>query len=147
MTEENQIDQPTEAEAPKKNRKLKKDVNYETGIITIEAIGGKKGPVTYNFNDLPAEMQKKLGPFGMSHKLGDAASSVKGVEAEESIARVWEGMKKNEWSTRGPATPKIAISEIVSNLDAMTPAMQKKAKEALAALGIALPEEPTKEAA
>jgi len=129
-------------EAPKKSRKLEKATDYDTGIVTIKAIGGTAGPITYDFNELPEDMQKKLGPFGMSHKLGDAASSVKGVEAEKAIARVWEGMLKGDWTTRGPATPKIALSEIADNMSNLSPAQQKKAREALENLGIVLPPEP-----
>jgi len=128
-------------EAPKKNRKLLKEVNYETGVITIEAVGGSKGVMTFPFADLPETMQAKLGPFGASHKLGDAASSVKGVEAENAILRVWEGMKKNEWSTRSPSTPKIPLADIAANYKNLDPKQQKIAKQTLELMGIKLPPE------
>jgi len=125
-------------EAPKKNRKLNKAINDETGIITIEAIGGAKGPVEFDFNKVNEKVQRKLGLAGLSHKLGDAASAVRGVEAEAAISRVWEGLLKGEWTTRGPATPKVALSEIAGNMAKLPKDQQKKAREALAALGIDL---------
>ncbi len=124
----------------KKVRKLKKEVSLENNIVTIKVIDGQAGAVAYSPNDLSDDMKKRLLLAGLSHKLGDAASSVRGVEAEKAIARVWDGLKKGEWSTRGPAQPKIALSEIAGNLASLTPAQQKKAMETLEALGIALPE-------
>ena len=124
-----------------KVRKLKKEVSLENNTVTIEAIDGKDGAITYSPDDLSEDMKKRLLLAGLSHKLGDAASAVRGVEAEKAIARVWEGLKKGEWSTRGPAQPKIALSEIAGNLNSLPEAQKKKALETLKKLGIQLPGE------
>jgi len=83
------------AEAVKRPRKLMKDLTDE-GVVKITAIDGNAGEVAYDFSTLPEDIQAKLGPFGLSHKLGDAAAGKSGADAEESIQKVWDGLMSGD---------------------------------------------------
>ena len=138
MARDENTQEVAQEEAPKKKgKKLIKEI-AETQI-KIEAIGGDKGQVVYDFKDLPEDVQAKLGPFGLSHKLGDAAAGKAGKEAEESILRVWEGLMKGDWTTRAPATPKVAVNEITNNLSKLNPQERAAAEALLAKLGVPVP--------
>jgi hypothetical protein len=80
----------------KRVKKLAKEI--EGTIVQITAAGGTKGQMLFDFADLPADIQSKLGPFGLGHKLGDAAAGKEGAEAEEAIEKVFEGLKSGDWS-------------------------------------------------
>lgn len=134
-TAQESADTPTPA--PKKKKKLIKSI--KDTVIAIEVVGGANGNVDYDFNDLPEGTKGKLGPFGLSHKLGDAAAGKSGLEAEEAIKRVWDGLMKDEWSTRAPATPKVAVNEVMSNLANLSPEEKAAAEALLAKLGIPVP--------
>jgi len=123
----------------KRAKKLSKTVNYNNSTITIEALGGKNGAVTYAFTDLPETIQAKFGPFGLSHKLGDAAAGKTGIEAEEAVLKVFEGLKNGEWSVRAPAKPKVSVNKILDNYKNLDPLQQKAAAKLLEDLGITLP--------
>ena len=118
-------------------KKLQKKI--EGNVISIQAMDGAQGEMTFNFDLLPEGVQQKLGPFGLSHKLGDAAAGKTGVEAEESIIKVWEGLKNGDWSVRLPAAPKVSTKTISTNLDNLSAEEQDIAKAILAKLGIKLP--------
>ena len=60
-------------EKPKKKRVLTKDLASEPGTVILEA-GGGTGLKKYKFDLLPLDIQSKLGPFGLGHKLGDGAA-------------------------------------------------------------------------
>ncbi len=127
-------------EAKKKSRrKLTKDLATKPGVVIMEALGGVKGATDYNFSTLPKDIQEKLGPFGLGHKLGDAAAGRAGKDAEEAIDKVWDGLMKGDWSVRAPATPKVKVSEIAANFAKLSPKEKDKAASLLTALGIDLP--------
>ena len=123
----------------KRAKKLSKTVDYDSATITIEALGGTKGAVAYSFTDLPESIQAKFGPFGLSHKLGDAAAGKTGAEAEEAVNKVFEGLKHGEWSVRAPAKPKVSVNKILDNYKNLDPLQQKAAAQLLESLGITLP--------
>lgn len=126
-----------EVAAPvKRDKKLTKSV--EGTVITIEAIGGEKGPMTFDTAELPESVQAALIPFGASHKLGDSAAGRAGVDAEKAIQAVWEGLMKGEWTTRQPAAPKVSIANVKSALAGMSDEDAAKARELMAAMGITL---------
>ena len=127
-----------EAAETKRPRKLMKDLSDE-GVVSIEAIGGNSGKVNYDFNTLPPDIQSKLGPFGLSHKLGDAAAGKSGSDAEESIQKVWDGLMAGDWSVRAPATPKVSIKALTDKMSALPEEAQAQARALLASLGIDLP--------
>lgn len=129
------IESTETVEKPKKRRVLTKDLASEPGTVILEA-GGGTGPKKYIFNELPSDIQGKLGPFGLGHKLGDAAAGRKGSDAEEAIDKVWAGLKSGDWSVRAPAQPKIKESDILSKYNNMTDKEKKAAKPLLEALGI-----------
>jgi hypothetical protein len=85
----------------KKIKKLSKEI--EGSVITISVEGGS--PMVFDFAALPKDIRAKLGPFGLSHKLGDAAAGKSGAEAEEAINKVFEGLASGDWTTRAPAAP------------------------------------------
>jgi hypothetical protein len=126
-------------ETPKKSRKkLEKDLT-EHPLVKITAMGGNQGQVVYDFTDLPEDIQAKLGPFGLGHKLGDAAAGKRDVEAEEAIARVWQGLMDGDWSVRAPAAPKVSLKAIVDNYEMLTEGEKDTAKALLTSLGMKIP--------
>ena len=128
----------TEA-APKKAKKLSKDLATKPGSVIITVVGGEKGAMEFKFSDLPKDVQTKFGPFGYGHKLGDAAAGRAGKDAEAAIQKVNEGLLKGDWSVRAPAAPKINVTEVVAKVAKLSPKEQAVAKTLLASLGISVP--------
>lgn len=118
----------------KKTKKLAKEI--EGSVVKISIEGGV--PMEFDFASLPKDIRVKFGPFGLGHKLGDAAAGKSGTEAEESINKVWEGLMSGDWTTRAPAAPKLTKKAIAENLGNLDEASQAAAKELLAKLGIAI---------
>ena len=121
----------------KRAKKLAKDV--KDGIVSITVLGGTKGEMLFEFSALPAKIQGLLGPFGLGHKLGDAAAGKEGVEAEEAIEKVFEGLKSGDWSVRAPAGPRVSIKALAENVSKLDPASQEAAKALLTSLGVKIP--------
>ena len=119
-------------------KKLSKDLT-EHPLVKITALGGNKGEVAFDFTTLPKDIQGKLGPFGLGHKLGDAAAGRRGVEAEDAIARVWEGLMGGDWSVRAPAAPRVSLKEVGEKYGELSTKEQAAAKSLLTALGIKIP--------
>lgn len=136
MSEENGTDV---VEKPKKVKKLAKEISYETNTVTITVAGGVAGPATYDFNTLPADIQAKLGPFGLGHKLGDAAAGRQGPDAEAAITKVFGGLMASNWSVRAPAAPKVSLKEITDKLAGMDDDQRANAAALLESLGINIP--------
>lgn len=122
----------------KRPRKLMKELTEE-GVVKIEAIGGTKGVVEYDFNTLPDDIKAKLGPFGLNHKLGDSAAGKSGVDAEDAIAKVWEGLMAGDWSVRAPATPKVSVKALVDKMNSLPKKAQEQARQLLESLGVEIP--------
>ena len=122
-----------------KTKKLTKDLTTKEGSVIITVADGEKGPVSFDFKRLPAAVQEKFGPFGLGHKLGDAAAGRSGKDAEASILKVWEGLMKGDWSVRAPAAPKISVAEVSANFSKLDPKEQAVAKKLLEGLGITIP--------
>lgn len=127
------------AEAPKRPKKLSKDLVKYEGKIAITVLGGDKGEMIFDPNELSVEIQDKFIPFGISHKLGDSAAGRSGTEAEDAILRVWEGLKKGDWSVRAPAQPKVALNDIAMNFDKLSDEEKAAAAPLLKSLGIDIP--------
>ena len=107
-----------EAAAAKKTKKLSKVI--EGNVLTITD-GVTKTVLTYDMDKLPAEIQKKLAPYGMSQKLGDAAAGKEGQVAIDAINKVWAGLMANDWTVRAPAAEKINKKDILAKFDALDP--------------------------
>lgn len=118
-------------------KKLEKKIDEQ--CVKITAIEGNLGEQTFDFTALPPDIQSKLGPFGLSHKLGDAAAGKAGAEAEEAINKVWEGLMNSDWSVRAPAAPKVSTKVIADNYGNLSPEDQDAAAKVLIALGIKIP--------
>lgn len=123
----------------KRARKLEKDLVSQPGKVVITVLGGIKGAMVFDPADLSEDIQQKLIPFGLGHKLGDAAAGKSGTEAEEAIEKVWEGLKSNDWSVRAPATPKVSLKDIASNFANLSDEDKEAAAKLMASLGINLP--------
>lgn len=121
-------------QTPKKVKKLAKEI--EGSVVKISVEGGV--PMEFDFTTLPKDIRVKFGPFGLGHKLGDAAAGKSGAEAEEAINKVWEGLMSGDWTTRAPAAPKLTKKSIAENLGNLDEAQQQAAKDLLAKLGINL---------
>jgi hypothetical protein len=106
------------AEKAKKSKKLSKVI--EGNVLTITD-GVTKAVLTFDAGKLPVEIQKKLMPYGLSQKLGDAAAGKEGQVAVDSINKVWAGLMANDWSTRAPAAEKINKKDILAKIDALDP--------------------------
>ena len=137
MADEQATDNGTEAAPTTSRRRLMKSI--EGTAIKISVVGGNSGEVTYDFATLPAEIQAKFGPFGLSHKLGDAAAGKAGPDAEEAIGRVWDGLMAGDWSVRAPAAPKVSIKAVADNFTNLDAGEQEAAKALLTSLGIKIP--------
>lgn len=129
-------EETTEAKRP---RRLNKEIT-EDGIVKIEVIGGTKGVMEFNHKDLPEVTSEKLPPFAVSHKLGDSAAGKAGVEAEEAITKVWEGMMAGDWSVRAPATPKVSVKALVDKMQSLPEEAQAQARQLLESLGVSIPD-------
>jgi hypothetical protein len=120
----------------KRDKKLTK--NVDGTVVTITAIGGEAGEMTFDTSVLSADVQSKLVPFGVSHKLGDAAAGRTGKDAEEAIQKVWEGLLAGEWTVRQAAAPKVSLSKIKDALAGMSPEDAEKARALMASMGITI---------
>jgi hypothetical protein len=123
-------------DAKKRDKKLSK--NIVGTVITIKVAGGEKGEMTFDTANLPKKIQDMLIPFGAGHKLGDSAAGRSGVDAEDAIVKVWEGLEKGEWSVRQPAETKVSIATMKIALANMTVEDATKARELMASMGINL---------
>jgi len=120
----------------KKERKLEKVI--EGTVITIkELITGEV--MVFDFNDYPAEMQEKLGPFGLSHKLGDAAAGVQGQEAVDAIKKVHDGLMASNWAVRGARGESVSVNQINSGIEKLPEAEQLAARQLMLRLRILKP--------
>jgi len=124
-------------EAPKAKRKrLSKEIDGT--ILTIKE-GTTDTVLKFNFLDLPEGIQSLFGPFGLSHKLGDAAAGKKGQDAIVAINKVWDGLLAGNWSVRAPAAEKITKKSITSKFEDMPEGKEKElAAKLLKKLGIVL---------
>ena len=125
-----------EVEVAKREKKLTKSIDGT--IVTIEAIGGEKGAMTFDAAELNEEICQKLIPFAISHKLGDAAAGRTGKDAEDAIEKVWAGLVAGDWTVRAAAAPKVSITQVKDALAGMSPEDAAKARELMAAMGIKL---------
>jgi hypothetical protein len=133
------VEEATTEEAPaveKATRVRKLSKAIEGSVITIEVLG--QTTETYDFNSLPAEIQAKLGPFGLASKLGDCAAGREGADAAEAIKKAFDGMLAGDWTVRAPAAPKVTISSIKENLAKLSDTEREAAMALLAGLGVKL---------
>jgi len=118
-----------------RQRRLKKELT-EKGTLTIEIIGGT-GAKTYDPAELPAEVMAKLPALALSHKLGDAASGLDDPALiEDVISKLWEAMKKGEFTVRQPGQPKVSLKDVNDNLANMAEGDREAALTLLRSLGI-----------
>lgn len=117
----------------KKAKKLGKEI-VGTVVKIQEIVTGKQ--LEFDFAKLPKEIQAKLGPFGLSHKLGDAAAGKAGQEAVDSIQKVFDGLMKGDWNVKGIAGEKVSVTAINAGIDKLPPAEAAAAKALLLKLGI-----------
>ena len=110
------------AEKPKKIKRLSKVI--EGTVLTITE-GATDKVLTFDFAKLPAAIQASFGPFGMSHKLGDAAAGKKGEEAVAAIEKVWIGLMAGDWTVRAPAAEKITKKSILDKFNEMPDGKEK----------------------
>ena len=114
-------------------KKLGKEINGKVVKIT-EIVTGKV--MEFDFAKLPAEIQGKLGPFGLNHKLGDAAAGCAGQEAVDSITKVWDGLMKGDWAVRAARGESISVSALNTGLGTLPPKEAEAARALLIKLGI-----------
>ena len=121
-------------EEGKKVKKLSKTI--DGNLLTIkEATTGTE--LVFDASELPAGIQAKLMPYGLSQKLGDAAAGREGQDAVDAINKVYEGLAKGDWSTRVPAAEKITKKGIMEKFAEMADGPEKDmASELLKKLGL-----------
>lgn len=118
-----------------KTKKLTKVIEGTKLTITE---GVTKAVLVFDFAGLPEEIQAKLGPYGMSQKLGDAAAGKSGQEAVDAINTVFKGLSEGNWTVRAPAGEKISKKEIEGNLAALPEEEKEAARALLERMGIKL---------
>jgi hypothetical protein len=114
-------------------KKLAKEI-VGTVVKITEVI--TKTAMEFDFNKLPKAIQEKLGPFGLNHKLGDAAAGCSGKEAVESIKKVWEGLAKGDWSVRSAPGEKVSLSAVEAQIAALPEKEQAAARALMTKLGL-----------
>lgn len=125
----------------KKLRKL-----IDGSVVTFEILteDGDTKTKIYDTSELPAAIQAKLAPFGLGHKLGDAAAGCSDPDdIEASIDTVWTALLQGEWSLRKPAepkekTPKISKKSLLEGLQNLSDDEKAMAQAVLAKLGIVI---------
>jgi len=120
----------------KHEKKLYKEI-VGTIVKIKEAVTGKE--MSFDFSKLPKEIQEKLGPFGLNHKLGDAAAGCSGQEAVDSIQKVWDGLVAGNWAVRAAKGESVSVSAISSGIDKLPAAEKAAATALLIKLGIIKP--------
>lgn len=117
----------------KKARKLEKSI--EGGVVTIkELVTGTV--ISVDFNEMPDGVKSKLGPFGLSHKVGDAAAGVVGQEAVDSMKKVVDALMADKWTVPGVRGESISVSAINTGIDRLPAAEQMAARQLMLRLGI-----------
>jgi hypothetical protein len=120
-------------------KKLEKKIEGNTVTITEDTT---KKVLTFDFSTLPADIQTKFGPFGLGHKLGDAAAGKVGQEAVDSIDKVWKGLMAGDWSVRAPQGEKVSVKSLQDFYMAAQGKEKMVAKSLLEKLGVKLPDAP-----
>jgi len=120
-------------------RKLEKDLATQPGKVIIKVLGGSGSELVFDPADLTEDIRLKLIPFGLGHKLGDSAAGREGMDAEEAILKVWEGLKASDWSVRAPAQPKVSLKDVLANVNALPEEQRPQAIALLKELGIKVP--------
>jgi len=124
---------------PKRPKKLEKDLTSQPGKVIITVRDGT-GPMVFDCDELPEEIRKHFVPFGVGHKLGDAAAAAESpVEAEAFVQKVWEALKKGEWVIRRPAAPKVSLADVATNFKNLSEEEREAAAVLLKALNIKIP--------
>ena len=119
-------------------RKLEKDVNYETGVVTLTVLSNGK-QIVADTNAYPDDIKSKLIPLAVSHRLGDAAAGKDGDEAAEAIQKVQDGLMAGNFTIRVAAASKgIKKSDIKAKLEGLSKKEKDAAAALLATLGIEL---------
>lgn len=117
----------------KKAKKLDKEI--VGNIVKIqEMVTGKM--MEFDFTKLPKEIQAKFGPFGLNHKLGDAAAGDSGQDAVDSITKTWESLMAGNWAVRVAKGESVSVSSIASGVEKLPPKEAEAAKALLIKLGI-----------
>ena len=123
--------------AEPRKRKLDKDVNYETGVVTITVKStGEK--VVADSNKLSDKIKGMLIPLALNHRLGDAAAGKDGKEALEAIQKVWDGLLKENFTIRVAAAKGISKKDLAEKVAALKGPEAERAAAVLASLGIEL---------
>ena len=119
-----------------KTRKLQKAVNYETGVVTMTVIStGAK--LEMDTKKLPKDVQAKLVPLAINHRVGDAAAGRDGEEALKSMAAVWDALMSGQFTVRTPAAG-LNKAKITEKLESLKGPEAAAAKALLEKLGISL---------
>lgn len=121
---------------PRKLKKYHDEKNYN--LITIEVVETQE-KLVFDFTKLPKEIQEKLGPFALDHKLGDATAGAKDPKKiAPAINAVWKSLMEGKWTTRNPAEPKITKKDLANGIANLPKDQKDKAEKLLAAMGISL---------
>jgi len=96
-----------------KVRKLQK--NIEGTVVNFKELTTGQD-MAFDFAALPEDIQAKLGPFGLSHKLGDAAAGEVGQDAIDSIKKVYEGLLAGNWAVKGARGESVSLSAVETGI-------------------------------
>ena len=111
----------------------------DEGIFKCTVAGGSKGEMIFDAKLLPENIQMKLPAFALNHRLGDATSGLRGLEAEESMVKTWEAMLKGTWEVKIAKGPSVKASEVEAGYKALPEELKSQALTLLKALGLTIP--------
>lgn len=121
----------------KKERKLKKVI--EGNVVKIREITAGTD-LEFDFDALPDEIKGKLGPFGLSHKVGDSVAGIVGVEAVETMKKTFESLMSGEWNVKGTRGPSVSMAAINTGIDKLPEGERIAARQLMLKLNIIKPE-------
>lgn len=119
-----------------KERKLIRTI--AGAVVTMkEVMTGKE--IVCDFSLLNAEIQAKLGPFGLSHKLGDSAAGAVGQDAVDSITKTWEGLVAGNWRVAGERGASVSVNAVNAGIEKLPAGEQKLARQLMLKLKVIKP--------
>ena len=118
-------------------KKLNKDVDYDKGVVSFTVLS-TGDELVCDTTKLPKEIQAKLVPLAVNHRIGDAAAGRDGKDALESMKKVWDGLMEGNFTIRTAAKKGVSKADIKAKLDSLSGKEATAAAALLEKLGISL---------
>jgi len=120
----------------KKTRRVKKDVNFKTGIVTFDIIELKK-TIAIDPTKLPVTIQNILPVFAIGHKVGDSYANITDpTKIYDRIIRVQKSLMDNKWNLPQETGDRVTVASIIENYAVLPKNEQASAKKFLILSGV-----------